>query len=142
MEKINKIYGLSIKFDFDIEKDLTAKLATIKDAPKPTSWAEESPAAYEKIVALVGEANIGLIPYVYDAAYSGNFDDGKTNDAGTMVSIKLKSGTFTDAYRLAITEACVALGFTKVSNTKATLAVDGKTLTVSTLGSTFAVLFK
>ena len=124
------------------EKDLTAKLATIKDAPKPTSWAEESPAAYEKIVALVGEANIGLIPYVYDAAYSGNFDDGKTNDAGTMVSIKLKSGSFTDAYRLAITEACVALGFTKVSNTKATLAVDGKTLTVSTLASTFAVLFK
>ena len=124
------------------EKDLAAKLATIKDAPKPTSWAEESPAAYEKIVALVGEANIGLIPYVYDAAYSGNFDEGKTNDAGTMVSIKLKSGTFTDAYRLAITEACVALGFTKASNTKATLAVDGKTLTVSTLGSTFAVLFK
>ncbi len=124
------------------EKDLTAKLATIKDAPKPTSWAEESPAAYEKLVALVGEANIGLIPYVYDAAYSGNFDDGKTNDAGTMVSIKLKSGSFTDAYRLAITEACVALGFTKASNTKATLAVDGKTLTVSTLGSTFAVLFK
>ena len=124
------------------EKDLTAKLATIKDAPKPTSWAEESPAAYEKLVALVGEANIGLIPYVYDAAYSGNFDDGKTNDAGTMVSIKLKSGSFTDAYRLAITEACVALGFTKVSNTKATLAIDGKTLTVSTLGSTFAVLFK
>ena len=124
------------------EKDLAAKLATIKDAPKPTSWAEESPAAYEKLVALVGEANIGLIPYVYDAAYSGNFDEGKTNDAGTMVSIKLKSGSFTDAYRLAITEACVALGFTKASNTKATLAVDGKTLTVSTLGSTFAVLFK
>ena len=124
------------------EKDLAAKLATIKDAPKPTSWAEESPTAYEKLVALVGEANIGLIPYVYDAAYSGNFDEGKTNDAGTMVSIKLKSGSFTDAYRLAITEACVALGFTKASNTKATLAVDGKTLTVSTLGSTFAVLFK
>ena len=124
------------------EKDLAAKLATIKDAPKPTSWAEESPNAYAKLLALVGEANIGLIPYVYDAAYSGNFDEGKTNDAGTMVSIKLKSGSFTDAYRLAITEACVALGFTKASNTKATLALDGKTLTVSTLGSTFAVLFK
>lgn len=130
--------GLTSNF----EKDLVAKLATIKEAPKPTTWEEESPNAYAKLLALVGEDNIALIPYVYDAAYSGNYDDGKTNDAGTMVSIKLKSGTFTDAYRLSITEACVALGYTKASNTKATLKVGDKTITVSTLGSTFAVLYK
>ena len=130
--------GLTSNF----EKDLVTKLATIKEAPKPTTWEEESPNAYAKLLALVGEDNIALIPYVYDAAYSGNYDDGKTNDAGTMVSIKLKSGTFTDAYRLSITEACVALGYTKASNTKATLKVGDKTITVSTLGSTFAVLYK
>ena len=125
------------------EKDLTDKLANIRNAKTPTSWEEESPNAYAKLLALVGEDNIGLIPYVYNAAYSGHYDDGSLNTAGTMVSIKLKDGlTFTDAYRLSITEACVALGFTKASNTKATLAVGDKTLTVSTLGSTFAVLFK
>ena len=124
------------------EQDLAAKLPNIRSAATPTTWEEESPNAYAKLLSLVGEDNIALIPYVYDAAYSGNYDDGKLNDAGTMVSIKLKSGSFTDAYRLSITEACVALGYTKASNTKATLKVGDKTITVSTLGSTFAVLYK
>ena len=125
------------------EKDLAQKLANIRNAATPTTWEEESPNAYAKLLALVGEANIGLIPYVYDAAYTGHYDDGKTNDAGTMVTIKLKDNLYyTDAYRASVTDACVALGFTKASNTKATLAVDGKTLTVSTMGSSFVVLFK
>ncbi len=125
------------------EKDLVEKLATIRGAATPTTWEEESPNAYAKLLALVGEDNIALIPYVYDAAYSGHYDEGTTNATGTMVSVKLKDGlTFTDAYRLSITEACVALGYTKVSNIKATLKVGDKTITVSTLGSTFAVIYK
>ena len=61
-----------------------------------------------------------------------------------MVTIKvLDNLTFTDAYRLKITEACVALGYTKNSNTKATLALsNGKSLIVQTLGTAMAVSYK
>lgn len=139
-----QIYGYgTTAFTSTFEKELMTLLPNIRNAATPTTWEEESPNANAKLVALVGEANIALIPYVYDATYSGHYDDGTTNATSTMVSIKLKDGlNFTDAYRLKITEACVALGFTKASNTKATLLVGGKTITVSTLGSTFAVLYK
>ena len=139
-----QLYGFNTTaFTSAFETNLLTVLADIRNQSTPSTWQEESPNAYAKLLTLLGEDYVGYVPYVYDAAYSGHFDDGTLNTAGTMVSIKLKDGlTFTDAYRLSITEACVALGFTKASNTKATLSLNGKTLTVSTLGSTFAVIYK
>ena len=130
--------GLTSNF----EKDLVAKLATIKDAPHPTSWAEESPAAYEKMVTLLGEELAAIIPYIYDETVSGFFDGG-TLSSSTTLRIKLTDNkTLSDAYRSALTQACVDAGFTKASNISAKLTVGGKILTVGTLASQVSIIYK
>ena len=126
----------------DFEKDLVAKLATIKDAPKPTSWAEESPAAYEKMVTLLGEELAAIVPYIYDETVSGFFDGG-TLSSGTTLRIKLTDNkTLSDEYRSALTQACVDAGFTKVTNISAKLTVGNKVLTVGTLGTSVNIIYK
>lgn len=130
--------GLTSNF----EKDLVAKLATIKDAPHPTSWAEESPAAYEKMVTLLGEELAAIIPYIYDETVSGFFDGG-TLSSSTTLRIKLTDNkTLSDAYRSALTQACVDAGFTKASNISAKLTVGDKILTVGTLASQVSIIYK
>ena len=130
--------GLTSNF----EKDLVAKLATIKDAPKPTSWAEESPAAYEKMVTLLGEELAAIVPYIYDETVSGFFDGG-TLSSGTTLRIKLTDNkTLSDEYRSALTQACVDAGFTKVTNISAKLTVGNKILTVGTLGTSVNIIYK
>lgn len=130
--------GLTSNF----EKDLVAKLATIKDAPHPTSWAEESPAAYEKMVTLLGEELAAIIPYIYDETVSGFFDGG-TLSSSTTLRIKLTDNkTLSDAYRSALTQACVDAGFTKASNISAKLTVGNKILTVGTLASQVSIIYK
>lgn len=130
--------GLTSNF----EKDLVAKLATIKDAPHPTSWAEESPAAYEKMVTLCGEELAAIIPYIYDETVSGFFDGG-TLSSSTTLRIKLTDNkTLSDAYRSALTQACVDAGFTKASNISAKLTVGNKILTVGTLASQVSIIYK
>ena len=130
--------GLTSNF----EKDLVTKLATIKDAPHPTSWAEESPAAYEKMVTLLGEELAAIIPYIYDETISGFFDGG-TLSSSTTLRIKLTDNkTLSDAYRSALTQACVDAGFTKASNISAKLTVGGKILTVGTLASQVSIIYK
>ena len=130
--------GLTSNF----EKDLVAKLATIKDAPKPTSWAEESPAAYEKMVTLLGEELAAIVPYIYDETVSGFFDGG-TLSSGTTLRIKLTDNkTLSDEYRSALTQACVDAGFTKVTNISAKLTVGNKVLTVGTLGTGVNIIYK
>ena len=124
------------------ETDLVAKLATIKDAPKPTSWKEESPAAYEKMVTLLGEELAAIVPYVYDESVSGFFDGGTLSSATTL-RIKLTDNkTLSDAYRSALTQACVDAGFTKVTNVSAKLTVGNKVLTVGTLGTGVNIIYK
>ena len=130
--------GLTSNF----EKDLVTKLATIKDAPHPTSWAEESPAAYEKMVTLLGEELAAIIPYIYDETVSGFFDGG-TLSSSTTLRIKLTDNkTLSDAYRSALTQACVDAGFTKASNISAKLTVGNKILTVGTLASQVSIIYK
>ena len=124
------------------EADLVAKLATIKDAPKPTSWAEESPAAYEKMVTLCGEELAATIPYIYDETVSGYFDGG-TISSGTTLRIKLTDNkTLSDTYRKALTQACVDIGFTKATDYSAKLTVGDKILTVGTLGTSVNIIYK
>ena len=130
--------GLTSNF----EKDLVAKLATIKDAPHPTSWAEESPAAYEKMVTLCGEELAATIPYIYDETVSGYFDGG-TISSGTTLRIKLTDNkTLSDTYRKALTQACVDIGFTKATDYSAKLTINGKVLTVGTLGTSVNIIYK
>ena len=128
------------------EKDLVAKLATIKDAPKPTCWAEESPAAYAKMVELMGEERAAVIPYLYDQNYSGFFDEGtlgSTSSGSQTLKIKLKGGkSFTDEYRKALTQVCVDAGFTKATNYSAKITINGKIITVGTLGESFNITYK
>ena len=124
------------------EQDLVTKLATIKDAPKPTSWAEESPAAYEKMVTLCGEELAATIPYIYDESVSGYFDGG-TISSGTTLRIKLTDNkTLSDTYRKALTQACVDIGFTKATDYSAKLTINGKVLTVGTLGTSVNIIYK
>ena len=125
------------------EKDLVAKLATIKDAPKPTSWKEESPAAYEKMVTLLGEELAALIPYIYDQNYSGFYDAGTISSENTVLKIKLTDGKeFTKDYRKLLTAACVEAGFTRTSDFYAKLTVEGKVLGFGTLGTSINITYK
>ena len=125
------------------EKDLVAKLATLKEAPKPTTWAEESPAIYAKMVTLLGEELAAIIPYVYDQEYSGLFDEG-TLSSGTNLKIKLTDGSksFSNDYRKAITQACVNAGFTKVTEWSAKLTLETKYITVGSLGTSINIVYK
>ena len=124
------------------EKDLVAKLATIKDAPKPTTWAEETPAAYEKMVTLLGEELAATIPYIYDETVSGYFDGG-TLSSGTTLKIKLTDNKeLPTTFRKALTQACVDIGFTKASDYSAKLTVGEKILTVGTLGTSVNIIYK
>ena len=125
------------------EKDLVAKLATIKDAPKPTSWKEESPAAYEKMVTLLGEELAAIIPYIYDQNYSGFYDAGTISSENTVLKIKLTDGKeFTKDYRKSLTAACVEAGFTRTSDFYAKLTVEGKVLGFGTLGTSINITYK
>lgn len=124
------------------EKDLVTKLATIKEVPAPTCWAEESPAAYAKMVTLVGEETAAIIPYVYSREYSGFFADGEFSSETTL-KIKMKDGkTLSDDYRKALTQACVDAGFTKVTNWSAKMTIGNKVLTVGSLGTSINIIYK
>ena len=98
------------------------------------------------MVTLLGE-RVSYVPYVYDVNYSGKFDEGKFNPAGTMLTVKLTSGEFTSDYRTAIVNACYDqnVGFVQNSTNKNScylLFDDGMKLTISTIGSSFTVLYK
>ena len=142
------LYGYgTTKLTGDFETDLVAKLDKIRDAAHPTSWKEESLEAYNMVLGLIGEDNIGHFAYVYDATYSGNFTRVTLNDTGNMVSIRFPEGSslsFSTEYKTAFINACVATGMTKASNTKATYVdtTKNKTLTIQILASTIGVLFK
>jgi len=125
------------------ETKLLEILPTLKEAPKPTSWAEELPEFYNNIVSMVGEQNVALIPYIYDINYSGKFVVG--SNSATLKSVKLTSGTyFEEEYRLAISAACVEAGFTQNGSNKYScyIILGDMKLTVGTTGSMFTVMYK
>ncbi len=125
------------------ETKLLEALATLKEAPHPTTWAEESADIYNNLCQVLGD-HVSLIPYVYDVSYSGNFES-SVNDKGNMVTIKFikNSGlSYSDAYKEQVIDACVANGFTKVTFKKATLVVGDKTITVQLTDGSLAVLYK
>ena len=124
------------------ETKLLEVLPTLKDAPKPTSWAEELPAFYENIVSMLGEEYAALVPYIYDVAYSGKFTVG--SNSATLKTAKLNGATFTDAYRASISAACVANGFTQTATNPNScyIVLGDMKLTVGTTGSMFSVMYK
>ena len=137
----NFMYG-STTLNSSFEKKLLEVLPTLKEAPHPTSWAEEIPQFYTNIVSMVGEENAALVPYIYDIAYSGKFAIG--SNSATLKSVKLTSGEFTADYRAAISAACVANGFTQNATNKNSCYIDlgEMRLTVGTTGTMFTVMYK
>ena len=94
------------------------------------------------MVTLLGEELAAIIPYIYDETVSGFFDGG-TLSSSTTLRIKLTDNkTLSDAYRSALTQACVDAGFTKASNISAKLTVGNKILTVGTLASQVSIIYK
>jgi len=125
------------------EKDLVAKLATIKDAPKPTSWAEEAPEFYNKMLSFLGEEVTAMVPYVFDERYTGHYDAGTLATTGTSVYTNLTDNLkYDDAYMLKVVEACVAMGYTKDSNKKATIKIGEKSLSITFLSARFVVMWR
>ena len=125
------------------ETKLLEVLPTLKGAPTPTSWAEEMPEFYDRIVSMVGEDNAALVPYIYDIAYSGKFALG--SNTATLKSVKLTDNiNFTSEYRAAISAACVANGFTQNPNNANSCYIDigEMRLTVGTTGTMFTVMYK
>lgn len=131
--------GLTSNF----EKDLVAKLATIKDAPKPTSWAEEAPEFYNKMLSFLGEEVTAMVPYVFDERYTGHYDAGTLATTGTSVYTNLTDNLkYDDAYMLKVVEACVAMGYTKDSNKKATIKIGEKSLSITFMSARFVVMWR
>ena len=123
------------------EQSLLEVLSTLKEAPHPTTWKEESEAIYNDLYGLLGEY-VSLIPYVYDPTYSGIMTS-SVNDTNTMVSIAIPSNmSYSTEFNTKLIDACVANGFTKESAKKATLIVGSKKITVQILGFKFGVLYK
>ena len=123
------------------ETELLEVLPTLKEAPHPTTWKEESEAIYNDLYGLLGEY-VSLIPYVYDPTYSGIMTS-SVNDTNTMVSIAIPSNmSYSTEFNTKLIDACVANGFTKESAKKATLIVGSKKITVQILGFKFGVLYK
>ena len=101
------------------------------------------PEFYDRIVSMVGEDNVALVPYIYDIAYSGKFALG--SNTATLKSVKLTDNiNFTNEYRAAISAACVANGFTQNSKNEYSCYIDigEMRLTVGTTGSMFTVMYK
>ena len=125
------------------EKDLVAKLATIKNAPKPTSWAEEAPEFYNKMLSFLGEEVTAMVPYVFDERYTGHYDAGTLATTGTSVYTNLTDNLkYDDAYMLKVVEACVAMGYTKDSNKKATIKIGEKSLSITFMSARFVVMWR
>ena len=137
----NFMYG-STTLNSSFEKKLLEVLPTLKEAPHPTTWAEELPEFYNRIISMVGEDNAALVPYVYDVAYSGKFT--LHFNTATTKAVKLASGSFTNEYRAAISAACVANGFTQNPKNVNSCYIDigDMRLTVGTTDSVFSVMYK
>ncbi len=137
----NYMYGTTA-LTSTFETKLLEVLPTLKGAPTPTTWAEEMPEFYNRIVSMVGEDNAALVPYIYDIAYSGKFALG--SNTATLKSVKLTGNiNFTSEYREAILNACLGKGFTRVEGTYNSYIVIGDMkLTVGTTGTMFTVMYK
>lgn len=130
-------------FTSSFETELMTVLPNIKNQAAPTSWAEEAPSFYGKMIEFLGEDVTALVPYVFDSRFTGHYDDGTIASTGTSVYTNLKDGLSYDAaYMLKVVEACVALGYTKDSDKKATIAVGDKKLSVTFLNSRFVVMYR
>ena len=129
-------------FTSTFEQSLLEVLPTIKEAPHPTSWAEEMPEFYNNIVSMIGEENMALIPYIYNVDYSGKYTIGFNTAA--IKSVNLSGVEHSTEYRTAIADACVALGFTKNPNNQYScyIVLGNMKLTVGTTGSAFSVMYK
>ena len=135
----------------DFETGLLAKLANIRTTGTVNSWQEEDANTYNLLLNLLGADNVGLVPYVYNAAYSGNYT-GSVNATGTMVSIKLPSSmSYSDEFKSAFIDAAVANGLTDNRTTsssgtttyKATKMIGEKMLTIQFVGQySLGILFK
>ena len=132
------------KLNGNFELDLVEKLNALKEAPKPTSWAEELPAFYEKLVAMVGEENMQYIPYIYDKNYSGHFVINFDKDTTKSVKFDNNTLSFSNEYRAAIQKACLEKGFSQngTNQYSAYLMIGEYKLTVGTTGSQFSVIYK
>lgn len=138
----NYMYGTTA-LTSAFETKLLEVLPTLKGAPTPTTWAEEMPEFYNRIVSMVGEDNAALVPYIYDISYSGKFALGSNSE--TLKSVKLTDNiNFTSEYRAAISAACVANGFTQNPNNANSCYIDigDMRLTVGTTGTMFTVMYK
>ena len=131
------------KLNSNFELDLVEKLNALKEAPKPTSWAEEFPEFYAKLVAFIGEENMQYVPYIYDKTYSGHFVLG--SDTATIKGAKLTGNLeFTAEYRASIQQACLDMGFAQSGTNKnsAYIILGEYKLTVATTGTQFSVMYK
>lgn len=135
----NYMYGTTA-LTSAFETKLLEALATLKEAPHPTTWQEEDPAIFDNLTTLLGDyAN--QIPYVYDVAYSGNYTSSVYS--ATTVYIKVPVGTpYSDTYKAAFLDACVENGFTKESAKKATKSMGEKSIIVQFISATLAVQYK
>ena len=80
---------------------------------------------------------------VFDERYTGHYDAGTLATAGTSVYTNLTDNLkYDDAYMLKVVEACVAMGYTKDSNKKATIKIGEKSLSITFLSARFVVMWR
>ena len=108
--------------------------------------AKEARREAEKLITLAKKNDLHArrqaLAYIYDESVSGYFDGG-TISSGTTLRIKLTDNkTLSDTYRKALTQACVDIGFTKATDYSAKLTINGKVLTVGTLGTSVNIIYK
>ncbi len=127
-------------FNDKYEKALLPLLDTIKDAPTPTTWREESEDIYNNLVTLLGDYATE-VPYVYDVAYSGNYTSNVYSE--TTVYIKVPTNNpYSDSFKAAFIAACVENGYTKNTEKKATKSMGDKSISVTFISATLAVQYK
>ena len=114
-----------------------ADLANIRTAGVVSSWQEEDETTYNALLTLLGSENVGLIPYVYNSEYTGNYI-GALATSGTMVSIRLPSGmSYSTEFKAAFIAAAVVNGFTDESSGttyKATKMIGEKRILIQFVG--------
>ena len=130
----------------EFETELLNRLATIRTAGVLHSWQEEDENIYNLLLNLLGEDNIGLVPYIYNPEYSGNYTGGLST-SGYMVSIKIPvSMSYSNEFKNAFIDAAVANGLNdERSGTtfKATKEIGDKKLTIQFVGqSSLGIMFK
>ena len=129
-------YGTTA-FTSAFETKLIADLANIRTAGVVSSWQEEDETTYNALLTLLGSENVGLIPYVYNSEYTGNYI-GALATSGTMVSIRLPSGmSYSTEFKAAFIAAAVVNGFTDESSGttyKATKMIGEKRILIQFVG--------